>query len=102
MSEQIPKYVDAGGAYSNAVKAAYAAAQENDSPIKVGAFSAFGLGYQADYFIDGAMNEMDKQYYDAFTIHDYKERGFDGDPEPGFSPNGSKLVPVFGRCGKHG
>ena len=29
---------------------------------------------------------MDKQYYDAFTIHDYKERGFDGDPEPGFSP----------------
>lgn len=86
MSEQIPKYIDAGGAYSNAVKAAYAAVQENDSPIKVGAFSAFRLGYQADYFIDGAMNEMDKQYYDAFTIHDYKERGFDGDPEPGFSP----------------
>lgn len=83
------EYYNAGKAYSNAVKAAYTAAKENNSPIKVGAFSAFRLGYQAEYFIDGALSQMDKPYYDAFTLHDYKERGTDGDPEPGYtSPPG--------------
>lgn len=83
------EYYNAGKAYSNAVKAAYTAVEENNSPIKVGAFSAFRLGYQAEYFIDGALSQMDKPYYDAFTLHDYKERGTDGDPEPGYtSPPG--------------
>lgn len=90
------EYVNAGKIYAKSVKAAYDAVKENNSPIKVGAFSAFRLGYQADYFIDGAMSEMDKQYYDAFTIHDYKERGTDGDPEPGYSPSvGANYYPFL-------
>lgn len=75
-----------GQLYANTVKSGYQGVKENSDSIKVGAFSAFKLGYQAEYFIDGALSNMDKQYYDAFTIHDYKERGTDGDPEPGYSP----------------
>lgn len=75
-----------GRLYAQAVKSGYEGVKAKASSIKVGAFSAFMLGYQAEYFIDGALSVMDKQYYDAFTIHDYKERGTDGDPEPGYSP----------------
>ncbi|MDD6483256.1 MAG: hypothetical protein PUF72_01600 [Clostridiales bacterium] len=85
-----PLYVKAGKAYAKATAAAYDAVKETNPNIKVGAFSTFRIGYEADYFIDGALSNMNKQYYDAFTIHDYKERGTDGDPEPGYPTESEK------------
>lgn len=82
-NETEEEYFNAGIIYGEALKRGYSAAQKSDHKVEVGGFCLYKLGWEADYFLDGAMSVMDKPYYDALTFHDYMELGEDGDPEPG-------------------